>query len=115
MGCVDEARERIYTIRTLTEFRYNENGSEKGTGVREKAKQLVELLNDTKQIREARKKARQLRDKFVGISSHSAQFNRGGGGGGMRNNGGSGRTFDRRDDFGGFGNESGSYSSGGFQ
>merc|ERR1719399_1798173 len=106
--CVDEARERIYTIRTLTEFRYNEDGTEKGTGVREKAKLLVELLNDTKQIREARKKARELRDKFVGISSHSAQFNRGGGGGGSgrRNGGGSGRTFDRRDDFGGFGNES---------
>ena len=31
--CVVEARERIYTIRTLTEFHYNENGSEKGTGV----------------------------------------------------------------------------------
>merc|ERR1711991_660487 len=123
MGCVDEARERIYTIRTLTEFRYNENGSEKGTGVREKAKQLVTLLNDTKQIREARKRARELRDKFVGISSHQAGFDGPRRGGSNNRNGrnnrsrnkGSGSTFDRRDDFGGFGNESGSYSSGGFQ
>ena len=114
--CVDEARERIYTIRTLTEFRYNENGSEKGTGVREKAKQLVTLLNDTKQIREARKRARELRDKFVGISSHQARFDgpRGRGGDSRNRNKGSGSTFDRRDDFGGFGNEGGSYSSGGF-
>merc|ERR1712072_716379 len=107
--CVDEARERIYTIRTLTEFRYNENGSEKGTGVREKAKQLVTLLNDTKQIREARKRARELRDKFVGISSHQAGFDGPRRGGSNNRNGrndrsrnkGSGSTFDRRDDFGG--------------
>jgi hypothetical protein len=37
--------------------------------VREKAKQLVELLNDTPRIREERDKARKLRDKYVGISN----------------------------------------------
>ena len=69
-----------------------------------------------KQIREARKRARELRDKFVGISSHQARFDgpRGRGGDSCNRNKGSGSTFDRRDDFGGFGNEGGSYSSGGF-
>ncbi len=36
--------------------------------MREKAKQLVELLNDTARIREEREKARALRDKYVGIA-----------------------------------------------
>jgi hypothetical protein len=36
--------------------------------VREKAKQLVELLNDTPRIREERERAKALRDKFVGIA-----------------------------------------------
>ena len=36
--------------------------------MREKAKQLVELLNDTSRIREEREKARALRDKYVGIA-----------------------------------------------
>ena len=36
--------------------------------VREKAKQLVELLNVTARIREEREKARALRDKYVGIA-----------------------------------------------
>ena len=58
----------------------------------------------------------ELRDKFVGISSHQARFDgpRGRGGDSRSRNKGSGSTFDRRDDFGGFGNEGGSYSSGGF-
>jgi epsin len=36
--------------------------------VREKAKQIVELLNDTTRIREEREKSRALRDKYVGIA-----------------------------------------------
>ena len=35
--------------------------------VREKAKQLIEMLGDNERIRDERDKARRLRDKFVGI------------------------------------------------
>jgi hypothetical protein len=37
--------------------------------VREKAKQLIELLGDNERIRDERDKARRLRDKFVGIGA----------------------------------------------
>ena len=35
--------------------------------VREKAKQIIELLNDNERIRDEREKARRLRDKYVGV------------------------------------------------
>jgi epsin len=40
--------------------------------VREKTKQLLELLGDNERIREERDKARKLRDKFVGIGATGA-------------------------------------------
>ena len=39
---------------------------DRGQGVREKAKQLVDILGDDERIREERMKARQLREKFAG-------------------------------------------------
>jgi epsin len=66
---VDECRERIYTIRTLTEFQYHEDRKDKGAGVRQMAKTVVAMLNDTDMIRTERAKARKLRDRFVGISN----------------------------------------------
>lgn len=64
--------------------------------VRERAKQLVELLGDNERIREEREKARRLRDKFVGIGVHGGVRGIGGalegyegGGGGGRDGGGS--------------------------
>jgi len=64
---VKDCREKIYQIRTLTGFSYYHDGGEKGTGVREKAKALVELLSDDELIIEERKKAAELRDKYQGI------------------------------------------------
>ena len=58
---VDECRERIYTIRTLTEFQYHEDRKDKGAGVRQMAKTVVAMLNDTDMIRTERAKARKLR------------------------------------------------------
>ncbi len=40
--------------------------------VREKSKQLVELLNDTSRIREERAKTRELRSKYVGIGQEGS-------------------------------------------
>lgn len=37
---VDDARDHLFRIRTLTDFTHHEDGSDKGTGVREKAKQV---------------------------------------------------------------------------
>jgi hypothetical protein len=69
---VDDARDHLFRIRTLTDFTHHQDGGDKGAGVREKAKALVELLNDNLRIREEREQARRLRDKYVGISNVGA-------------------------------------------
>ena len=69
---VEETRDHIYSIRPLQDFNYYEGNVDKGSGVREKAKALVELLSDNETIREEREKARALRSKFVGISNYGA-------------------------------------------
>mmetsp|Transcript_12888 Transcript_12888/g.16716 ORF Transcript_12888/g.16716 Transcript_12888/m.16716 type:complete len:541 (+) Transcript_12888:254-1876(+) len=65
--CVDEAREHMYQIKSLTGFSYYDEGNEKGTGIRELSKKLIELLNDSDQIKEEREKAKANRDKFTGM------------------------------------------------
>ena len=103
---VDECRERIYTIRTLTEFQYIEEKKDKGAGVRQQAKSVVALLNDTDMIRTERAKARKLRDRFVGISNDGQQRGGSSSSGGGRRSGGSGGS-------GGRGGSGGSSSGGG--
>eukprot|EP01084_Bolivina_argentea_P013963 26134_1 len=70
---VEDSRDRIHRIRSLTHFSFFEGSNDKGSGIREKSKQLLDLLRDNDCIREERNKARKLRNKFVGV---------GGGGGG---------------------------------
>jgi len=95
--CVDEARSHTHILRTLLNFNYYEGTTDRGIGVREKAKQLVELLGDDERIREERTKAKQLREKF------------GGNLGGVSSSGGGGGSS-----YAGYGNDDyNSYSGGG--
>ena len=66
---IEETRDHLYKIRPLQEFNFYENGVDRGSGVREKSKQLIELLSSNENIRDEREKARALRSKFVGISN----------------------------------------------
>ena len=66
---IDVCRNQIYKIRSLENFSYYEGSVEKGSGIREKSKMIVELLNSNDMIRSEREKARSLRNKFVGISN----------------------------------------------
>jgi epsin len=68
--------------------------------VRNRAKELAELLGDVDKIKAERKKAKHNRNKYTAVSSSSA-----GGGGGGYSGGGSSR-------YGGFGSDSG-YTAGG--
>lgn len=61
--------------------------------VREKAKTLLELLSSNDAIRQEREKARNLRDKFVGIGSTSSGF---GGYGAQSYGGSSGPSYSGR-------------------
>lgn len=74
---IEECRDKMYRIRSLQDYNYYEGTIDKGSGVREKAKQIVELLGSNEMIRDEREKARALRNKFVGIDSRNAGGNYG--------------------------------------
>nr|CAG8456608.1 7466_t:CDS:2 [Entrophospora candida] len=97
---VDDARAHIASIKVMKSFSYfDEKGKDQGlsgnykdgegcqlkwmTEVRNRAKELSELLNDVEKIRAERKKARANRAKYTGVSSGSVSygdsFSRGGG------------------------------------
>jgi len=99
--CVDDGRNHSHVLRALYNFNYYEGTVDRGVGVREKAKQIVELLGDDERIREERTKAKQLRDKFGGFSGGSSGRSEGGGYGGYSN--------DNNDSY----NSSGGYGGGG--
>jgi len=83
--CVDDARNHSHKLRSLNNFNYFEGTVDRGAGVREKSKILVELLADSDRIREEREKARALREKFVsGKMTAEGGFSGGGGGGGNK-------------------------------
>ena len=42
--------------------------------VRQKAKEVVAILQDEERLKEARQQAKQTRDKFVGYSSEELQY-----------------------------------------
>jgi epsin len=78
--CVDDARNHSHLLRSLDKFNYYEGTVDRGVGVREKAKQLVDILGDDERIREERMKARQLREKFAGRGGSASNSSGGGGG-----------------------------------
>ena len=94
---IDDARGHITLLKMLRQFHYiDQNGKDQGINVRNRAKELAELLGDVDRIRSERKKARANKAKYTGVEGGSGGFS-------------SGR-------FGGFGSESGGYggSSGGY-
>ena len=78
--CVDDARNHAHVLRTLGQFNYYEGTIDRGLGVREKSKQILEMISDDERVREERQKARKLREKF---GQANATASSGGGGGGM--------------------------------
>lgn len=74
---VEECRDHLHSIRPLQDYNFYEGTVDKGTGVRDLSKQVVELLGSNEMIRTEREKAKQLRHKFTGVAHDG---NRGGGG-----------------------------------
>jgi hypothetical protein len=73
---IAECRARIIEIKTLTEFqRVSRYDKDVGLSVRERAKQIVELLNDEKRLQAEREKASKNRDKYtVAMTNDSAYY-----------------------------------------
>jgi epsin len=92
---IDDARSHLSLLRMLRQFHFiDANGKDQGINVRNRAKELSELLSDVDKIRAERKKARATRNKYSGVE--------GGAGISSGMTGSSGR-------YGGFGSESGGY------
>jgi epsin len=92
---VDDARSHAGTIRMLRSFHYiDDKGKDQGINVRNRAKELVELLSDVDKIRAERRKAKANKNKYVGTGNDGF-----GGGGGMSFSSGGSR-------YGGFGSDS---------
>jgi len=66
---VTSAREHIYDLRGLEAYTFtDEFGKDQGINVRQKAKDLVDLIQDDDRLREDRKKAKKNKDKYIGMS-----------------------------------------------
>lgn len=92
---IDDARSHLTLLKMLRQFHFiDANGKDQGVNVRNRAKELAELLSDVDRIRNERKKARANKAKYTGVE--------GGGGGG----------FSSSSRYGGFGSESGGYGGG---
>jgi epsin len=84
----------------LRQFHFiDQNGKDQGINVRNRAKELAELLSDVDRIRSERKKARANRNKFGGVEGGAGMS------GGFSSGGGSSSRY------GGFGSESAEYGN----
>jgi epsin len=107
---IDDARSHVSLLKMLRQFHFiDSNGKDQGINVRNRAKELADLLSDVERIRTERKKARANRNKFGGVEggagvgiggfSGSGGFSGGSGSGG----GGGGSRY------GGYGSEQADY------
>jgi epsin len=93
--CIAEIKDEIYQIKTLQDFSHFENGADKGAGIREKSKQIVELLNNEGKLEKEREAAKTMQNSIGNLEAFGS--NAGGGGGSDKGKAGN---------YGGFGSES---------
>ncbi|KAI9659004.1 MAG: Epsin-3, clathrin recruitment and traffic between the Golgi and endosome [Bathelium mastoideum] len=91
---IDDARSHLSLLKMLRQFHFiDQNGKDQGINVRNRSKELAELLSDVDRIRAERKKSRATRNKYGGVE------------GGM----GIGGNMSGGSRYGGFGSEEGAY------
>ena len=67
---ITTTREHLYDMRALEHYTHiDEKGKDQGINVRQRAKDLLALVNDDSHLRDERKKAKKNRDKYVGVGS----------------------------------------------
>ena len=65
---IDDARSHLSLLKMLRQFHYiDQNGKDQGINVRNRSKELTDLLSDVEKIRAERKKARATRNKSGGV------------------------------------------------
>lgn len=98
-------KDNLYIVKTLKEFVYvDDQGKDVGHNVRQKAKDITNLLNDEERLRAERRQRGAMRDRMLGNIADSGlrgeeDFgNRPPSGGRSRTNNGNGRRGDEDDD-----------------
>jgi epsin len=67
---VDDARSHISTLKMLRNFHYiDDKGKDEGINVRNRSRELVELLSDVEKIRGERRKAKTNKNKYTGVGN----------------------------------------------
>lgn len=67
-------RDNIYVIKTLKEFQYiDEDGKDQGANVRQKAKDISNLLTDESRLRQERRSRANMRDRMTGSRGNGAE------------------------------------------
>jgi epsin len=96
---IDDARSHLSLLKMLRQFHFiDDNGKDQGLNVRNRSKELAELLSDVDRIRSERKKARATKNKYGGVEG-------GAGGGGFSSGAGAGSESR----YGGFSNADAGY------
>lgn len=104
---IDDARSHLTLLKMLRQFHFiDANGKDQGLNVRNRAKELADLLSDVERIRAERKKARATRNKYTGVEGGAGM---GGSSSSSRYGGFSSEESGRG---GGAGGEFGGYSGG---
>ncbi|GJE94092.1 ENTH-domain-containing protein [Phanerochaete sordida] len=68
-------RDNLYLVKTLKEFQFvDEYGKDQGANVRQKAKDITNLLTDEARLRQERRSRAHMRDRMVGGSRRSADI-----------------------------------------
>ncbi|XP_022662222.1 clathrin interactor 1-like isoform X2 [Varroa jacobsoni] len=72
---VTSAREHIYDLRSLENYTFvDEMGKDQGVNVRNRVKDLIEVIQDDDRLRAERKKAKKSKDKYIGLSGEAMGF-----------------------------------------
>jgi len=76
---IDDARSHISMIKILRNFHYvDDKGKDQGINVRNRAKEIAELLSDLDRVRQERRKAKAAKNKYIGVGSEGPSFSAGG-------------------------------------
>jgi len=78
---VSEVADRQYELSNFTSFHFHEGDKDRGAGIRDKSKDILEMMKDPSKLKEIRAVAEKNKDKYVGVSNS----------GGTQGYGGSGR------------------------
>ncbi|KAJ3413507.1 Epsin-3, clathrin recruitment and traffic between the Golgi and endosome [Chytridiales sp. JEL 0842] len=100
---IDHARDHVYELKALKNFNFiDDKGKDQGINVRQRAKEIADLLNDTEKIKEERQKARENKAKYKGVSSTEARYGGFGGSSYSGSSGGGGSSSSYSNNSGGF-------------